>query len=193
MEGVNLAIFEDKNLHKTTNRIRGTTPEIEMAARQLRQKLTPAESHLWQALKNRQLDGLRFRCQHPVGQFILDFYCPACKLAIEVDGDIHLKQTQKDAARTELLKTYGYQVLRFSNEEILTDLNRVLKVIKNAASKRMLGNSSNELSISPLFPSPPILALCPPSPPSWGGIRTLSQLKSPEVGRFRGQCHFPIE
>jgi very-short-patch-repair endonuclease len=119
-------------LHKTTNRIRGTTPEIEQAARQLRQQLTPAESRLWQALNNRQINGLRFRCQHPVGRFILDFYCPSCKLAIEVDGDIHIEQAQKDAARTELLETYCYRVLRFNNEEILTDLNRVLEVIKNA-------------------------------------------------------------
>jgi very-short-patch-repair endonuclease len=120
-------------LHKTTNRIRGTTPEIERAARQLRNHLTPAESHLWQALKNRQLNGLRFRCQHPIGRFILDFYCPSCKLAIEVDGEIHSEQVDRDAARTEQLEAYGYRVLRFSNEEVLNNLNRVLETIKEVA------------------------------------------------------------
>ncbi|MCU0532921.1 MAG: endonuclease domain-containing protein [Hydrococcus sp. Prado102] len=120
-------------MHKTTNRIRGTTPEIELAARQLRNHLTPAESYLWQALKNRQLIGLRFRCQHPIGRFILDFYCPSCKLAIEVDGEIHSEQVERDTARTEQLEAYGYRVLRFSNEEVLSDLNRVLETIKEAA------------------------------------------------------------
>lgn len=69
-----------------TKRIRGTTPDI-VAARRLRQNLTPAEKSLWQALKNRQLNGLKFRCQHPVGLFIVDFYCPQCRLVIELDGD----------------------------------------------------------------------------------------------------------
>jgi very-short-patch-repair endonuclease len=125
-------------LHKTTNRIRGTTPEIERAARQLRLQLTKAESHLWQALKNRQLNGLRFRAQHPVGQFILDFYCPSCKLAIEVDGDIHIDRTEEDAARTEQLEAYGYRVLRFSNEEIINNLDRVLETIKDATCNQSI-------------------------------------------------------
>jgi very-short-patch-repair endonuclease len=55
-------------LRKTTNRIRGTTSQIEQAARQLRQNLTPAEAYLWEALKNKQLGGFRFRCQHPIGR-----------------------------------------------------------------------------------------------------------------------------
>jgi very-short-patch-repair endonuclease len=83
--------------------IRGTTPQIEEAARRLRQQLTPAEVSLWNALRRRQLVGLKFRCQHPVGSFILDFYCPSCKLVIEVDGSIHHQQEGYDETRTEQL------------------------------------------------------------------------------------------
>jgi very-short-patch-repair endonuclease len=120
---------------KTTRRIRGTTPKIEAAARQLRQQLTPAEARLWGAIRNRQLNGLRFRCQHPVGRFIVDFYCPADRLAIEIDGDIHLDRIEYDTARTDRLEDYGYRVIRFKNDEVLTNLDRVLNEIVRFASK----------------------------------------------------------
>ena len=81
--------FKTLKQMKPNKRIRGTTPEIEQAARKLRNNLTTAEALLWSALRNKQLAGLRFRCQHPVGNFILDFYCPSLKLVIEVDGRIH--------------------------------------------------------------------------------------------------------
>jgi very-short-patch-repair endonuclease len=122
-------------LDKTTSRIRGTTPSIELAARELRQNLTPAEQILWQALRMRQLNGLKFRCQHPVGRFIIDFFCPQYKLAIELDGDIHEQQAEYDATRSEQLKTYGYHVLRVRNEEVFTDLSSVLQRILEAISE----------------------------------------------------------
>jgi very-short-patch-repair endonuclease len=115
-------------------RIRGTTPEIEEAARRLRKNLTPAEACLWSALRNKQLEGLRFRCQHPVGNFILDFYCAARKLVVEVDGEIHEQQIDYDGERTSKLAEYGYRVLRFSNEQILNNLTEVLSEIKQAAN-----------------------------------------------------------
>lgn len=115
---------------KNRNRIRGTTPEIEETARKLRQNLTPAEAGLWSALRNKQLNGLRFRCQHPVGNFILDFYCPACKLVVEVDGGIHTSRAEYDQSRTAKLGEHGYQVLRFSNEEVMHDLPKVLDSIR---------------------------------------------------------------
>ena len=111
-------------------RIRGTTPEIEAAAKRLRNNLTAAEARLWSALRNKQLHGLRFRCQHPVGNFILDFYCPAYKLAIEVDGKIHDSQVEYDRSRTEKLSEYGYIVLRFTNEQIMNNLPEVLREIE---------------------------------------------------------------
>ena len=118
---------------KSNDRIRGSTPEIEQAARKLRKNLTPAEAHLWSALSNKQLEGLRFRCQHPVGNFILDFYCPSCKLVVEVDGKIHDRQIEYDDARTTKLAEYGYRVLRFSNEQVTNDLPKVLAEIKSVA------------------------------------------------------------
>ncbi|MDJ0567924.1 MAG: DUF559 domain-containing protein [Pleurocapsa sp. MO_192.B19] len=119
--------------HKS--RIRGTTPKIEQAARRLRKNMTPAEKQLWEALRNKQLDGLKFRRQHPVGNFILDFYCPACKLVIEVDGKIHDRPSQinRDNARTAKLMEYGYTVLRFRNEQVMKDLPQVLAEIKRVA------------------------------------------------------------
>jgi very-short-patch-repair endonuclease len=117
-------------------RIRGTTPDLVTAARQLRQNLTPAEQTLWQALKNRQLNGLRFRCQHPLGSFIVDFYCPQCRLIVEVDGSIHSQQVEYDLARTKHLNQFGYQVVRFSNQDVMTNLNSVLQQIVTASQSR---------------------------------------------------------
>jgi very-short-patch-repair endonuclease len=111
-------------MNRLHNRIRGTTPEIENAARQLRHRLTPAETKLWQALKNRQLGD-----QHPIGRFIVDFYCPACRLIIEIDGGIHQLQQEYDLARTDHLQEYGHTVMRFSNEVVENDLDSVLATI----------------------------------------------------------------
>jgi very-short-patch-repair endonuclease len=113
-------------------RIRGTTPEIISAARRLRQNLTPAEKILWQALKNRQLQGLRFRSQHPIESFIVDFYCPQHRLIVELDGDIYNQQVEYDAARTEKLNQLGYRVIRFRNQEVLSHLPLVLLQIVEA-------------------------------------------------------------
>ena len=123
-------------------RIRGTTPEIEQAAKRLRKDLTSAEAKLWSVLKSKKLDGIKFRCQHPVGNFILDFYCPAYKLVIEVDGEIHNHQTDRDRARTSKLEEYGYKVIRFGNEQVLNNLPEVLAEIRR---------------------------VCPPRPPTLGG------------------------
>ncbi|MEA5472124.1 endonuclease domain-containing protein [Spirulina sp. 06S082] len=128
LESPKILLMQERNL-----RIRGTTPEIELAARKLRDRLTPAEFYLWQALRNKQLGGLRFRCQHPVGRFILDFYCPSCKLAVEVDGGIHDRQFEYDTARTEHLQQYGYRVIRFSNERVMNNIEAVLEEIYQAA------------------------------------------------------------
>jgi very-short-patch-repair endonuclease len=121
----------------TSNRIRGTSPEIIAAARRLRHNLTPAEQKLWQALQNKKLGGLRFRCQHPVSTFILDFYCPEHHLAIELDGEIHEHQRDYDEERTSQLNHLGYRVLRFSNKAIMTDLDNVLRQILEFSHAKM--------------------------------------------------------
>ena len=118
---------------KDSPRIRGTTQQTIEATRHLQQYLTPAETQLWNALRGRQLAGLKFRCQHPIGRFIVDFCCPSCKLIIEVDGEIHQQQQAYDEARTEQLETFGYQVLRFTNQQVLNDLQTVLAQIHQAS------------------------------------------------------------
>ena len=102
------------------------------AARELRRRLTPAETVLWDALWDRRLDGFKFRRQHPVGPFVLDFCCPAHRLAVEVDGPIHDQQRDQDTARDELLTTAGYSMLRLSNHEIQTDFPAALARIRSA-------------------------------------------------------------
>jgi very-short-patch-repair endonuclease len=112
-----------------TSRIRGTSTLVEEAAKQLRKSLTPSEKKLWQALRGGKLAGLKFRRQHPIGNFILDFYCPAYKLVIEVDGEIHANQADYDFNRTAQLETHGYRVLRFQNEAVINHLETVLSAI----------------------------------------------------------------
>jgi len=97
--------------------------------------MTPAERILWEVLRRKTLAGVKFRRQHPVGRYILDFYCPEYKLAIEVDGDSHIGKEQYDTIRTEALGAYGLNVLRFRNEEVLADLESVLLRILQVINK----------------------------------------------------------
>ncbi|HEX8320668.1 endonuclease domain-containing protein [Longimicrobium sp.] len=108
--------------------------QVQAAARELRSALTPAEDRLWSAIRKDQLAGLRFRRQHPVGPFILDFYCPRVRLCVELDGGIHEQQRERDQARTEALATVGVRVIRFRNEEVMNDLAGVLARIQAAAT-----------------------------------------------------------
>jgi very-short-patch-repair endonuclease len=111
-------------------------PAVVARARQLRQPQTPAEAKLWARVRNGQLDGIRFRRQHPIDRFILDFYCPRHRMVIEVDGDSHAEQAEYDAERTSWLTTRGYSILRFTNQEIHRNLDRVLAAIRNECAKR---------------------------------------------------------
>lgn len=119
--------------NRTSRSIRGTTPGVEAAARELRSNRTLAEQRLWEVLKERRLSGLRFRQQHPVGPFVLDFYCPACKLAIEVDGGVHNEHVDQDGYRDQDLAAYGYRLLRFRNEEVMGDVPSVWGRITSVA------------------------------------------------------------
>ena len=99
----------------------------------LRRNETKAEKLLWEKLRNNQLGGLKFRRQHPVNIYIADFYCHKFKLIIELDGDYHNQeeQKQKDEVRTEVLRLNGLKIIRFKNEEVEQDINQVLITIKN--------------------------------------------------------------
>ena len=99
----------------------------------LRRNETKAEKLLWEKLRNNQLGGLKFRRQHPVNIYIADFYCHKFKLIIELDGDYHNQeeQKQKDEVRTEVLGLNDLKIIRFKNEEVEQDINQVLITIKN--------------------------------------------------------------
>ncbi len=99
----------------------------------LRSKMTDAEMVLWSRLKNRNIFKVRFRRQHPVDIFVLDFYCHEIKLAIEVDGRIHLKREiqEYDEGRSHDIEKFGIKMLRFTNEQILNNLIEVQTTILN--------------------------------------------------------------
>jgi len=101
-------------------------------ARQLRKNLTEAEKKLWSLLRQKQFDGHRFRRQTSIGPYIVDFFCPAAKLIIEVDGGQHAINAEADKARTQWLEAHGYRVLRFWNNEILTNSDGVLARLHHA-------------------------------------------------------------
>ncbi len=100
-------------------------------ARESRRVLTPAEKLLWDKLRNRQLAGYKFRRQHPIGSFIVDFYCPEKHLVIEIDGDSHEERVVYDRKRTEIIEKYKVKVIRFSNNEVHFEMDRVLEEILN--------------------------------------------------------------
>lgn len=108
--------------------VRNASLELIEAARAMRKAMTPAEAYLWKALRHKHL-GVKFRRQHPVGRTILDFYAPACKLVVQVDGPIHRWQRAEDEMHTRHLADYGLTVIRFSNEEVLENLPDVLDAI----------------------------------------------------------------
>jgi very-short-patch-repair endonuclease len=101
-------------------------------ARSLRSMPTDAETRLWSRLRRKQLGGFRFRRQHPIGDYVVDFFCPEAKLIIEVDGGQHSADAARDAARTRWLEACGYRVIRFWNNEVLGNTEGVLVVILEA-------------------------------------------------------------
>ena len=100
-------------------------------ARELRRDMTPQERKLWRHLRGKQLYGLRFRRQHPIIPFIVDFYCHAHKLVVEIDGPSHYEPDQqgRDRARTEWLVQKGMRVVRFTNRDVDRSIDGVLQEI----------------------------------------------------------------
>jgi very-short-patch-repair endonuclease len=94
----------------------------------LRSSMTPAEIRLWQALKGRQLSGRKFRRQHSIGFFVLDFFCPAEGLAVELDGSSHdsAAANERDQNRDAFLASVGIRVVRFENRDVMENLEGVL-------------------------------------------------------------------
>ena len=109
----------------------GSKAVTQECARELRLRNTEAEQKLWSLLRNRQLMGKKFRRQHAIANYVVDFYCNECKLVIELDGKFHTdaEAREYDATRTALLKELGITVLRFWNEEIMRDSAKVVQKI----------------------------------------------------------------
>jgi very-short-patch-repair endonuclease len=98
-------------------------------AKEFRRVMTPAEAVLWQELRGRRLAGWKFRRQQIVDGFVVDFYCHAAALVVEVDGGVHSQQTESDQARDETLASRGIFVLRVTNNDVLTNLELVVRRI----------------------------------------------------------------
>ena len=108
-------------------------PELKPWRKELRSSLTPAEAALWKSLQRSQLNGKKFRRQHSVGPYILDFYCPECRLAVELDGQGHFNSmiSEYDYRRGEYLKGLKIRVLRFENCLVFKNLEGVLHMISD--------------------------------------------------------------
>ena len=110
----------------------GAKPVGLRLAGNLRRNMTNAEKLLWEYLRNRKIDGFRFRRQHPIGEFVPDFFCYELMLVIELDGEIHNSKTQseRDDERTKKLNKLGIKVIRFSNKEVENKITQVISQIR---------------------------------------------------------------
>src|SRR5579884_1307280 len=124
---------------------------LRQQARVLRRRMTTAERLLWQSLRAHRLGNAHFRRQQILGGFIVDFYCHAARLAVEVDGPVHRLQQERDRERDEFLHASGIRVVRLTNDQVLTDLPSVLTLIDAEVSStiaplRSLGEKKEENS-----------------------------------------------
>ncbi|GIZ07490.1 hypothetical protein FUMI01_02170 [Flavobacterium sp. UMI-01] len=121
-----------KNKNLSENMWKGASPQIFSNAKKLREKQTEAEEKLWLAVKDNQIGGYKFRRQHPLSVYIVDFYCHALKLVIEIDGEYHFEEEQQllDEKRTSDIEFQGLKVIRFTNDEIMLNLPEVLDKIR---------------------------------------------------------------
>src|SRR5215213_5835222 len=108
-----------------------SNPKTKHQAISLRKASTPAEQKLWSRIRNDQL-GVTFRRQHAIGKYISDFCSPKAKLIIELDGSQHLDQEAYDAERTQYLESKGYRALRFWNNDVMNDMDGVIRAIIQA-------------------------------------------------------------
>ena len=106
-------------------------------ARLLRNNMTIPEKILWERLKGKNILGLRFRRQHPIDIFIADFYCHEARLVIEIDGEIHEEQIEYDDGREAEIEKYDIKVIRFTNDEIMNEMESVINKIKAVLKGRI--------------------------------------------------------
>jgi very-short-patch-repair endonuclease len=106
-------------------------------AKMLRNTMTYHENLLWEKLKGKQICGLRFRRQHPISFFIVDFYCHEARLVIEVDGEIHVDKIDYDDGRSAEMEKFGIKVIRFTNFEVENNIGKVIKRIETIVKERI--------------------------------------------------------
>jgi very-short-patch-repair endonuclease len=125
-------------IDNSDNMFLGASPEIFSRAKKLRSKLTEPEKLLWEQLRNNKLDGYHFRRQHPLKNYIADFYCHQKRLVIELDGSVHDEDERKeyDKSRTEELESFNIKVIRFRNKEVFHNVNSVLASIREELTQR---------------------------------------------------------
>jgi very-short-patch-repair endonuclease len=113
--------------------------QLKPASRELRINMTDAEQKLWYYLRRKQIQGVQFYRQKPLLNFIVDFYCSAAKLVIEIDGSQHNEPANqlRDSKRDELLANQGLKVLRFDNRQVLLETDSVLEVIHSVVKERL--------------------------------------------------------
>jgi very-short-patch-repair endonuclease len=121
-------------------------------AKNLRKRSTDAERYLWKHLRSKQIEGLKFRRQEPIGKYIVDFVCYEKTLVVEVDGGQHSEE--RDADRDSWIRSQGFTVLRFWNHEVLTNIKGVLEMILRNCTQK---SPSLTLTNAPHpYPSPPV-------------------------------------
>lgn len=118
-------------------------PNVKHKARQLRKNMTNSERALWSRLRGKQLLGVQFYRQKPIGNYIVDFFAAKMKLVVEVDGSQHMEtnHAKKDKRRDEYLTSVGLTVLRFNNREVLAETDAVIKIIYRSIAKRLKSKS----------------------------------------------------
>jgi len=124
-------------------------------ARTLRKQQTRAEKIVWELIRDRKLMGLKFRRQHVVEGFVLDFYCHELRLGIEVDGSVHLKQKDYDELRQEVIESEGVRIVRIKNKDIIGDakkavLRKIEKLIDKSARPSPFGRGTQKRKLSPI-------------------------------------------
>ena len=110
-------------------------PKLKERARQLRRDSTLSEVLLWKELKGKQMSGLDFHRQKPISEYIVDFYCPALGLAIEIDGDSHIFKEKRDKERQQRLEKLGVRFLRFDDLDVKFQMGKVLDTIREWAER----------------------------------------------------------
>ena len=109
------------------------SPEKKARSRELRKNMTLAEKMLWEYLRAKRFNNFKFRRQQVIAGFIVDFYCHALELIIEVDGKIHDKQQEYDRHRENIFMNKGFHIIRFTNKQVINDIETVLKTIADKA------------------------------------------------------------